>query len=83
MNFWILLASITGILSSKNTLKTPGDAFMMKILHDDAIFDSFILSGVMSRKEMNSMLHAKGIPLEVSAKLYKKLLEHWMYKILV
>ena len=51
-------------------------------MHDDAIFDAFMLSGAMSRDEINAMLRANGIPFEVSVKLYEKLMGHWLYKIL-
>lgn len=83
MNLLIFLAFFNGIFALKKTLNFPGDdSFMMKILHDDAIFDAFMLSGAMSRDEMNAMLRLNGIPLEVSVQLYEKLMGHWIYKIL-
>ena len=83
MNLLIFLAFFNGIFTLKKTLNFPGDdSFMMKILHDDSIFDAFMLSGAMSRDEMNALLRANGIPLEVSLKLYEKLMGHWIYKIL-
>ena len=83
MNLMTLLSFVYGIFAIKKTLDLPGDdSFMMKVLHDDSIFDAFMLYGAMSRNEMNAMLRANGIPLEVSLKLYKKLMGHWIYKIL-
>ena len=82
MNLLIFLAFFNGIFALKKTLNFPGDSFMMKILHDDAIFDAFMLSGAMSRDEMNAMLRLNGIPLEVSVQLYEKLMGHWIYKML-
>ena len=83
MNLLIFLVFLNGIFAIKKTLNFPGDdSFMMKILHDDAIFDAFMVSGAMSRDEMNAMLRGNGIPLEVSVKLYEQLMVHWIYKIL-
>ena len=83
MNLMTLLSFVYGIFAIEKTLNFPGDdSFMMKVLHDDSIFDAFMLSGAMSRNEMNAMLRANGIPLEVSLKLYEKLMGHWIYKIL-
>ena len=83
MNLVTFIVFLYGILAVKKPLKFPGDDyFMMKILHDDSIFDAFMLSGAMSRDEMNALLRANGIPLEVSLKLYEKLMGHWIYKIL-
>ena len=76
------LVFLYGIFAVKKTLNFPGDDFIMKILHDDSIFDAFMLSGAMSRDEMNALLRANGIPLEISLKLYEKLMGHWIYKIL-
>ena len=83
MNLLTFIVFLYGILAVKKPLNLPGDDyFMMKILHDDSIFDAFMLSGAMSRDEMNALLRANGIPLEVSLKLYEKLMGHWIYKIL-
>ena len=83
MNLVTFIVFLYGILAVKKPLNFPGDDyFMMKILHDDSIFDAFMLSGAMSRDEMNALLRANGIPLEVSLKLYEKLMGHWIYKIL-
>ena len=78
MNLLLLLATVNGL--SPFILK--GDDFMMKILHDDSIFGEFMVSGAMSREEMNAMLRANAIPLEVTADLYEKLMRHWIYTIL-
>ena len=83
MNLLTFLVFLYGIFAATKPLNFPGDdSFMMKILHDDSIFDAFMLSGAMSRDEMNALLRANGIPLEVSLKLYEKLMGHWIYKIL-
>ena len=85
MNSLILLATINGILAVKNANQDSllkDDDFMKKILHDDAMFGEFMLSGAISRDRMNEMLKANRIPLEVSAELYEILMENWVYKIL-
>ena len=58
------------------------DAIIMKILHDDSIFNIFMLSGAISRDEMNSVLKENGIPLKVSIEVYEELIKHWIYKVL-
>ena len=85
MNSLILLATINGILAVKNANQDSllkDDDFMKKILHDDAMFGEFMLSGAISRDRMNEMLKTNRIPLEVSAELYEILMENWVYKIL-
>ena len=85
MNLLILLATISGISAVKNANQDSlmkDDDFMMKILHDDAMFGEFMLSGAMSRDKMNEMFKANSMPLEVSAEIYEKLMENWVYKIL-
>ena len=84
MNLLILLATVNGITAIKNadqhSLSKRDDMIMM--LHDDAIFGEFMLSGAMSIDKMNTMLKENGIPMEVSAQLYEKLMENWVYNIL-
>ena len=58
------------------------DAIVMKILHDDSIFNIFMLSGAISRGEMNAVLKKNGIPLKVSTEVYEELIKHWIYKVL-
>ena len=58
------------------------DEIVMRILHDDAIYNSFLLNGAISRDKMNSYLQENGIPLEVSVYLYEDLIQYWIYKIL-
>ena len=58
------------------------DAIVMKILHDDSIFNIFMLSGGISRDEMNEALREQGIPITVSVEAYEELLKHWIYKLL-
>ena len=85
MNLLILLATVNGILAIRTANQDSllkDDDLMMKILHDDAMFGEFMLSGAMSRDKMNEMLKANRIPLEVSTELYEKLMENWVYKIL-
>ena len=85
MNLLILLATVNGIMAVINSDQDSllkNDDFMMKILHDDAMFGEFMLSGVMSRDKMNEMLKANRIPSEISAELYEKLMENWVYKII-
>ena len=86
MKFLILLATVNGLSPFKKFHEhsiLKGDDFMMKILHDDSIFGEFMVSGAMSREEMNAMLKANAIPLEVTADLFEKLMRHWIYTILI
>ena len=81
----MLLATVNGLLPFKKSHEhsiLKDDDFMMKILHDDSVFGEFMISGAMSREEMNAMLKANAIPLEVTADVYEKLMRHWIYKIL-
>ena len=85
MNLLIFLATVSGLSPFKKSHEhsiLKGDDFMMKILNDDSIFGEFMLSGAMSREEMNAILKENGIPLEVMADLYEKLMRHWIYTIL-
>ena len=84
MNLLILLATLNGISAFKNADQhsvSKGDNLIM-MLHGDAIFGEFMLSGAMSRDKMNAMLKENGIPMKVSAQFYGKLMENWVYNIL-
>ena len=84
MNFALVLwLGITAeVMASPTDLGDANDAIVMRILHDDSIFNIFMLSGGISRDEMNEALREQGIPITVSVEAYEELLKHWIYKLL-
>ena len=79
---WYVVYRIRMFFRHHINANKAGDAIVMRILHDDSIFNAFMLSGTISRDQMNSVLQQNEIPIEVSVELYENLIKHWIYKIL-